>query len=130
MTTWRSAPLLANGSSVSARAPGWFSTSLRHNVIALILTPILILPLKQALDAFYRCRWWPGRIERPTPAFSGLGSANSHLVDSAMLSSVRCAGFSAVYWNHNETKNFGSPQRLGSNSLRLSRRFMLVEIAP
>ena len=35
---------------------------------------------------------------------AGLG--DGHLVDSALLRSIRCTGFSAAYWNHNGTKNF------------------------
>jgi hypothetical protein len=34
-----------------------------------------------------------------------------------LLSSIRCTGFSAVYWNHHGTKNFGSPDSPQYHSL-------------
>ena len=51
-----------------------------------------------------------GRNRTADASLFRAGLGDSHLVDYALLSSVRCTGFSAVYWNHNGTKNFGPPK--------------------
>ena len=45
-----------------------------------------------------------GRNRTAAASLFRAGLGDGHLTDSALLSSIRCTGFSAVYWNHNGTK--------------------------